>query len=151
MMFFKKLRKLKLTQAPYNPKKIAENIMKNANKSNKNRCLNAEEFAPIAGVSPNTVRSWPLDAYKELDKYLELPYSVDADHKEQAPKTVIRISGCKYGRFGVVAWPILPRIVGRLRDCYERTSRHRKEVRTNRKMIRRARQKRTFGLSLAIR
>ena len=150
-MFLKKLRKRKLTHAPYNPKIIAKNIMKNANKSNKNKWLNAEEFAIIAEVSPNTVRYWAPDALKEVDKYLKSPYSVSTNHKKQAPKTVIRLSGCEYGRFGVVAWPILPRIVSRSRDGYERIARYRKEVRTNRKIFRHARQKRFFGTPLSIR
>lgn len=134
-----------MSHGPYNLKKIAQNIHNNITQTDKNIDLTPEKFAEIADISHVTARSWSKKDYEELDRYLEPPLGIYSDTVNKNPAKIIRVIGCTYGHFQIIAFPISDRIISRFVDFRDRITRFRNESRIKQSMMRKARQKRWFG------
>lgn len=115
-------------RAPYNAEEIARNIRQNIPKTDfKNKEISCAEFAKLAGISESTARNWDDSAYDQIGAYLGRPYSITSRRCAPRESMKIKVSGCHYGPFGLIAWPIGPRIYERVNNFIDRIIEFRQE------------------------
>lgn len=90
----------------------------------KNRDLSSEEFAKLAEISGNTVRSHDHDDYfQQLEHYLpkELKIIMTMVKVPEKESMRIKVIGChQNGPFGLISYPVLPRIRQRIFEWVDR-------------------------------
>lgn len=109
---------------------VAQNIARRIGQSGfKNEEISCEQFAKIAKISGNTARGYTEQEIQQIDAYLPNPFSITCRLISPKGGMRIRVSGCRYGPLGLIAYPVLPRIHERIYefavrciDCLEEGS-----------------------------